>query len=539
LSGAQGWFDVSQPRMSGVWMHWSRLADLPLAAMITLLTSFLGSALAAQWAMVATPILLLGGFLCASAWAAWRCTGQWPPALIAAAGLALSPSVLAQFAPGRVDHHGLQLLLCALMLGLIAAAVERQRLAFSAGVIAAAMLAIATEAQPAVGAVLAGLALVGAAAPRPWAGISWRFGIAFAVGQVAAQGLTVPSARWGLAACDAQGLFSLTAALLGGGGLAIAACAQLKISRPAMRWAATLAVGGTGLAALWLLQSGCLTDPYAGLSPTVRAHWLNGTGEAASAAMVFGRSPAEFVGSYGYVLFAGLAALWAVVSSCGVARQRWLLLAAVLAVSTVVAAVQVRGLGYVGAAGAPALAWALAELLKRTDGLARALRVPARAGVLLGLSGFGPLFVSLALFPAENPKADQANHAKRMDCQTQTAFQAFAALPPGLAITLIDQGVMTLYRTPHSVLTGPYHRNTAALEDALQFWRAPAAVGRGIAAQRKARYVMVCLANPEAKDTLKDAPSGLLAQLAKGDVPTWLTPVPMPGSPLKVYRVID
>src|SRR4030095_460438 len=57
---AQGWFDLRQYRLDppyGANIHWSRLVDLPLAAIKLGLTPFVGGALAEKVAVAAAPML--------------------------------------------------------------------------------------------------------------------------------------------------------------------------------------------------------------------------------------------------------------------------------------------------------------------------------------------------------------------------------------------------------------------------------------------------------------------------------------------------
>src|SRR5262245_34513625 len=57
LLNGQGWFDLSQHRLAGSNIHWSRLVDLPIAGLILILRPFLGGAAAEQWAVGIAPLL--------------------------------------------------------------------------------------------------------------------------------------------------------------------------------------------------------------------------------------------------------------------------------------------------------------------------------------------------------------------------------------------------------------------------------------------------------------------------------------------------
>ncbi|MFM9935180.1 MAG: hypothetical protein ACKVOL_03155, partial [Novosphingobium sp.] len=62
LLAGQSWFDVHQYRIAapeGVPMHWSRLVDIPIAAMILLLRPLLGTSAAELVTAVVVPLLTL------------------------------------------------------------------------------------------------------------------------------------------------------------------------------------------------------------------------------------------------------------------------------------------------------------------------------------------------------------------------------------------------------------------------------------------------------------------------------------------------
>ena len=115
LSG-QGWFDVTQYRIDaangGVAMHWSRLVDLPLAAIILALRGLIGQPAAEYVALISVPILTFGAALLLAGRIAWRLLGD-EAAGFACLVMAMSVPVIEQLRPMRIDHHGWQIV-CAL-----------------------------------------------------------------------------------------------------------------------------------------------------------------------------------------------------------------------------------------------------------------------------------------------------------------------------------------------------------------------------------------------------------------------------------------
>ena len=117
----QDWNDTVQRRLNppaGVAMHWSRLADIPLAAIVVLAEPWLGRSGAVHLAALLVPPFLGGLLAVLFLWAADSLRPHRGVPLPVAMVCAL-PFPLLQMTPGRVDHHGLQLVLTALAIGLL------------------------------------------------------------------------------------------------------------------------------------------------------------------------------------------------------------------------------------------------------------------------------------------------------------------------------------------------------------------------------------------------------------------------------------
>lgn len=118
LDGA-GWYDVRQDRLDppgGVDIHWSRFADLPLAAVIALAEPWLGRETATIAAAIVVPGLLMLALLLAVGWMAVPLLDR-DQVPLAALMTILTVPLLIQFFPGRVDHHAWRLLIATLSVG--------------------------------------------------------------------------------------------------------------------------------------------------------------------------------------------------------------------------------------------------------------------------------------------------------------------------------------------------------------------------------------------------------------------------------------
>ncbi|MGD9811766.1 MAG: hypothetical protein AB7U35_10605, partial [Sphingobium sp.] len=145
----QSWFDVSQHRVNpptGGPMHWSRLLDMPIAGVILLLRPFVGQPMAEIIACVTVPLATLAAMCFALFQAVLRFLGVHR-ALLTVALLVTSFPILTQVAPLRIDHHGWQIVMAAVMLGGVLASRARTG-GIIAGLAAAMWLHISSEGLP-------------------------------------------------------------------------------------------------------------------------------------------------------------------------------------------------------------------------------------------------------------------------------------------------------------------------------------------------------------------------------------------------------
>jgi hypothetical protein len=218
LMAGQGWFDLTQRRLdppAGVLMHWSRLIDLPVAALLGLFERLFDADVALKLTLALWPAALLLAAMLACASAAAAIAGPSAGALSAILFVA-SPAVTAHFDVGAIDHHGAQI---ALTLAMIACALRLDRsaaAAVGAGVAAAAMTAIGMETAPLLAACAAAIALRWVAIGDAMARGARLFGLAFAGGAVVLAAVTLPPDAWLAPTCDAMGAGHLAVAIIGG-----------------------------------------------------------------------------------------------------------------------------------------------------------------------------------------------------------------------------------------------------------------------------------------------------------------------------------
>jgi hypothetical protein len=96
----------------------------------------------------------------------------------------------------------------------------------------------------------------------------------------------------------------------------------------------------------------------------------------------------------------------------------------------------------------------------------------------------------------------------------------------------VDQGPAILAYTGDAVIAGPYHRDAAGILDSYAIFTG--ARPRAILQRRGIDYLMTCRAAPDWE--FYRARGGLIAGLAAGQVPDWLTPAGKSGD-VEVYRI--
>jgi hypothetical protein len=534
----QSWFDLTQYRLSppeGVLMHWSRLIDLPLAALIRASEAVVTPAVAERIAVTAWPAVLWLVFLAGVAQFARTLSGN-AAACLALIFAAVTAPVLQHFRPGAIDHHNVQLalLICTLAL----AGQPTIRAAVITGTLSAVSLAIGQEMAPAIAALAACVAVrwivQGDSAKQATA----AFALAFAGVTALLFGATVPPSRYSVSTCDALSLVQLTLACVGGCGLALIAVLPV-MTTAGRRIAGAAALGAILTATIVLGFPSCLGDPYAQLDPRLTTLWLAHVSEARSIVALWHDLPQQVAPYYGLPAMALALGTYRCWREKGDARWPWLIAVVVLASLCALALWQVRGCA---AANAVAVALAPAALVRgypalegRTIflGLGRAALIIAALINPITLAGFGS-GLARAKEIAVDAKPPNIIADGPATCQRAADYTPLAQFQPGLVLAFIDAGPFILLQTPHSVLAAPYHRNLRGNSALLDVFLAAPDEGRmdhfGI------DYVAVCPGAPERHTYTRQAPQSLLAALVRGEPPPFLERVPLTGTELAFYR---
>ena len=533
LISGQNWFDLRQYKLDppfGANVHWSRIVDLPLAAIMLALKPFVGGAAAEKVAVATAPMLPM--LLAFFALAATMRRLISPNVFALALGLLIcAHSTRGMWFPLRIDHHGWQL--AALSLAMLSFAIRRPGPGgLLLGGATALSLSIGLE-------MLVYLAAAGAAVVLMWVHDRAQSRRLFAYGVSLAGGcalgyLLFASNDNRLPVCDALSPVWLSTLALAG--VVAVMLSLLKSDRWTVRLGAA-AAGGAVIAGFYAGAWPHCLSRLEGVSPELEELWLSRVREAqpiyqhdrgVSAAVL----PLPVAGLIGYGV-----ALWRTRRDPAQLAP-WAALCLLGLLSTALLFWQTRAgpaAQLLSIPGATALAWIA---------IARAQREPAMlvrvAGTFVAFFLISGLAVQnvVGLLPKKeekNKKVDQAN-AK---CPTLAGLKPIAQQPAGYVFTHVDLGPRLIAVTHHKAVAGPYHRNQQGIIDIMKGFRGSAENAREIIQRRRIDYVLICPGMSETTIYSAEAPRGFYRQIDSGRVPGWLQPVALPkNSPYKMWRVV-
>ncbi|MCC2095290.1 MAG: hypothetical protein KDJ29_00270 [Hyphomicrobiales bacterium] len=580
--GGQGWFDVSVSRMNppaGSDMHWSRLVDAPIALLMKFLDLFTSSVMAERIAIIVWPTLLL---VCLVLILAAICERTSPRSnkLVTLLFTVMCVPAMAEFAPGRIDHHSVQIILFALaLLGLV----NRDRVwgSYLIGAAIAGSIAIGIDTFPLLVVLLAFL------------GFDWtlgrddngaglvRTGAAMSGAVVLLLLVSVPPSQWWVAKPDAISIFFVALLLTVSAGFAVLYALSPHLPEAAgwkrigvrMTTGALVAAGAAGI--MGLLYGDILSGDFAGVSPELQSRWLNDIIEIKSLPQILRIMPEHWLSTAGYsavLLVGGFAALRASPRPQPQLATIYIMLA--LAIAATFFQFRLLRTGIIASVPVSvAIFAALMEFVKSRSAHPKmtplttplAIRLAALPAAVLVL--LQPVWLALGLAVAGSGSAAASNAqtvssampgaaaSKAVDgvgaemlpdwrkgpvypiCNRQSHYRALAKLPRGLVLNDLNSGPSILIFTKHDVLASNYHRNGKAILQALDFFETDAKTARGIARQTHAAYVGFCdSGKPAPRSRIQDRK--LASRILRNDLPPWLQRVSPAGDRFIVLKIL-
>ncbi len=534
LLNGQDWFDLRQYRLNapvGADIHWSRVVDLPIAAIMLLTRPFVGGADSERIAAALAPMLPYLVLLFGVALTARRLIDPRAFALPIIA-MIVAGLTNGMFMPERLDHHGWQLALVAVGTAGLADP-KRLRGGLTLGISTALSIAIGLE-------MIIYLAVAGAAVALFWVADAGerRRALGYAVslgGALAFSFLVFASYANRSAVCDALSPVWLSSLLVASALLLLLAW----LSPPDWRMRLGLAVGAGVVVAAFhaLMWPNCLTR-LEGVSPEVADLWLSHVREARP------------VWRHGWRITSLILAL-PVTGTIGWALLAWrnradrdLLRRTLAAWAPALIAMLLLGwqtrtgpaAQMLAVVGAVAIAWILVPVLDRAGSpIVRTLGVAAAA--LVGFGAVVPVGLNFAPADRMSPRSAQIERANR-SCNFIGSYRPVALQPKGTVFTFVDYAPRLITLTHHNAIMGPYHRNGEQIADTMKAFRGDADQARRIFRKYRADYLLTCPNSSTTTIFLSETPKGFYGQLAKGQVPNWLTPVKLPpDSPFRMWKI--
>jgi hypothetical protein len=531
----QSWFDVNQYRMNppaGGDMHWSRWVDVPIASMYLLGGLFLDADGARFFAMIAVPLLLLGLLIAIVASITRTLSGQ-RAALLAILLLPTFPLFIRQFLPGRIDHHGWQIIMAALALWALL-----QKGQAKSGIIMGFALAfwmhISIEGLPfagAFGALLGFLYFFPAHSNSE--GRDQRV-LYFAAAMTGFSGLFLLSARTGseLATvyCDAISWPLIAAMALVSAGLQLA---DRFYQRRTVCFAIAATAAILGVAVYVRASGACALDPFGNLTPLVRSFWH----ETITEGLPIHQQVPAIVALLVYVPLVAAFVLFISWSKMDERQKNdWRSLAMLIAFATLLSFYVQRTATVVQIFAVPAfglLALSIISLVLKIS------LMPLRAVLTVVLvAAVTPLaaFIAADAFVPVQPAARTAtvDIAKR-PCSTAELMN----LPEGRIFTTMAAGPDILFHTGHSVFVSGYHRNHRKMHDLIATMIGQPEKAYTVLDEFKADYVVICTEHFETQSYLKGRGNNFASALLSDDYPSWLALVPgFERSRMRVFRFV-
>jgi hypothetical protein len=535
----QAWFDLRQHKLAppeGLNVHWSRIVDLPIAALMLLLEPIFGMFTADRIATAVAPMLALGPALWATILAVRRLVHPraYP---IAFAILLCAQTTLFMWMPLRIDHHGWQLAMLTLVVAGLADPNGR-RGGVVAGLATAVSFGIGLELIPL-------MTIAGASIALRW---MWHrdeadrmaaYAVALGGGCAIAFGAFASYDNRQMI-CDVLSpvylstLLLISALLLG--------LSFLRVGGRTARFALLVVLGG--IAALFVTISfpQCLGRPEH-ISPELDRLWFQNIREVKPLTTKPWRDALDvawlpIIGTIG-----ALFAFWRARRTAQ--GPAWLSVTLISLVATLGLAWQSRfgpQAQLMGVFGATALAWAiLPRLLNSGSSL---VRIGGTLLAFFAVSGLAGQFATMIPKTSkENAKTARENKAGNISrrCLTLPALRQLDALPPATMLTFIDLGPRLIAMTGHSAIAGPYHRNgTVILEVQHAFRDESPEVAHAVMKRHGATMLLLCPGMAESTIYAAQARQGFYMQMVSGKVPAWLQPVALPAnSPFKLWRRTD
>ena len=529
----QPWYDLRNYRLNppvGFDIHWSRIVDLPIAGLILFFRLFTSNFWAERLACGIAPLIPLSIAMLGVAATVRRLIHPlaWPLAIVFLLGTA---ATMLMFLPERIDHHGWQLAMLSLTVAGLCDPHEA-RGGLMVGLASAVSLSIGLEMLPycaMAGAILALRWVWDRAEATRLAAYALSLGGGSAIGFAA----FASNANYAMR-CDALTPVWLSVCVAAGALLFL--LARLNLQGRGVRIVLALLAGAAIVAGFVHFFPQCLGRPE-GVSPELQKNWLDNVREAKPIykhpfRLGFPIAALPIVGVLGVIV-----GTWRARRSP--ALIGWAAVALFVTFACLMLLWQVRAgpaAQLLAVPGATLLGWIVLPWLLNHRSMP--VRVGGTVAAFLLVSG---LFAGLIIkyLPVDRPNAyTRRVNGATGNCVRYTVLKALDRYPAQTIFTFVDLGPRLITVTHHDAIAGPYHRNGDAILDVQHAFDGSEAQAHAIVRRHGATLLMVCPNHSESTNYRARNPGGFYDQLAHGEVPAWLTPLPLPrNSPLRLFKV--
>lgn len=521
----QSWFDTTQYRLGldeGTPMHWSRLIDLPIAAMIWTFSLVLTQDWAEMATMTLWPLILIAPTL----WAMQRASVHFGGTQAGPFGFIFAIIAIfttRKFEIGALDHHNVQMMLMAFILMSMMKGGNRGSDGLIIGISSALSIAIGLEMLPFIVTISFMIGVNWVMSGTEAKSKSVLFAGSFSLTMVVVILLIKPDFGSTVFRCDAFGMELLTIGLSGATGLLGIAILFSPRTR-FVRAVCVLLLGGALVLIASIFAPQCLANPYDPLYPEVVREWLGRISESRSLFRIISLGN---LANFGFVIIPLIAALFSTyIIREPLYRIRAITLLLILVGAYAMMFYQIRGLFFL----LQLCAIPLAAMVGRAYANYKKTRTPF-AGVLFIML----LFVSIpntwiagaVRFGKPEPQPENISRSGDFkDCKKPDEYRVLLNLPEGTVATSTDLGVMVLLNTPHRAIAANFHRNQDGILANIDLMKTDLADAENLLEQWNVSYVVLC-ENDFATQAFADLyPDGLWYSLYRSEFPDFLTPVP-------------
>lgn len=529
----QSWFDTTQYRLNapaGGAMHWSRLIELPLALLVLLATPLVGPAGAEMIAGTAIPLLCFGLVAYMLGRIALYLGGP-VAGTIAVVMTIVSPAISMQLRPMRIDHHGWQLVCAALALWALFWPAAR-RAGVCMGLALAVWLHISLEGAPLTAAFFGLLGWRWAISGEAGVRLAYMVG-AFLAGSLVLFFGTQPLGLSAPVYCDTVSPAHMLGVI--GAAVIILPAAALLPANKGVRLAALAIAGGAALGILLWQAPICAKGAFSTMDPVVRDYWYVRVNEGMPVWHQKWAIAAALMG----VPVAGIFTLLFVGRSLAADKKAaFASLAFLLVYSALLAMLVFRTISAATLIAVPVVSVGIAALFARYRAENAPLRRVGIVALMILLLMPGAFIAQATVLVSGQPAADRQPAVLAAErCESIRSVATLASLEKANILAPFDIGPAILLTTPHRVLASSHHRNEQGMRAHIDIYRLPSAEAQKIVQHRGITHIIACPGEAEMQGYAKRNPDGLWAQLAKGNPPAWLEPLPDRGEGLKVWRV--